>query len=73
MVHRGLKGPPHSSESVSRSEYRQGQIYFIAYFPNPVDQIPDVLWRGEVSCPPVPPRELEVFFAGAPNEMRSNN
>jgi len=68
----GLKGPPDSLESVSRSEYRQGQVYFITWFPNPVDQIPNVLWRGTVSCPPVPPEGLEAFFADAPNAMRSN-
>jgi hypothetical protein len=67
-----LKGPPHSIEGLSRVKYRQGQVYFISHFPNPVDQIPDVLWRGAVSCPPVPPEGLEAFFADAPNAMRSN-
>jgi GNAT superfamily N-acetyltransferase len=34
----------------------------------------DDAWRepGDISCPPVPPKELEAFFAGAPNEAHSN-
>jgi len=67
-----LKGPPHHLDRESGVRYRQGQVYFIAHFPNPVDPIPDVFWRGKVSCPPVPPKELEAFFAGAPHEARGN-
>lgn len=59
-----LKGPPHPIEAGSRTRH-QGEVYFITHFPNPIDQIPDVLQRGEVVCPPVPPRELEAFFADA--------
>jgi hypothetical protein len=58
-----LKGPQPSTYT-SRIPYRQGEVYFTAHFPNPVDQIPNVLWQGSVSCPPVPPKELESFFAG---------
>jgi hypothetical protein len=58
-----LKGPQPSTYT-SRIPYRQGEVYFTAHFPNPVDQIHNVLWQGPVSCPPVPPKELKSFFAG---------
>lgn len=68
----GLIGPPDSLDHLRSVRYRQGEIYFKIHFPNPIDQIPNVLWRGDISCPPVPPKELEAFFAGAPNEVHSN-
>lgn len=60
-----LKGPTPSG--FSAASHRQGEVYFTAWFPNPFDQIPDnALWQGSTSCPPVPPAELEAFFAGPP-------
>jgi hypothetical protein len=59
-----LRGPQPSTY-ISSIPYRQGEVYFTAHFPNPVDQIPNALWQGPALCPPVPPKELESFFAGA--------
>ena len=65
-----LKGPPDSHNQLRTRT--QGEVYFITHFPNPIDPIPDVLWRGDGLCPPVLPQELEAFFAGEPNEAHSN-
>ena len=62
-----LKGPPSSTDAAARPKRRQGEVYFILWYPRPiVDRIPDhVFVRSDVSCPPVPPQELEGYFAGA--------
>jgi hypothetical protein len=54
-----LNGPMHVSEAAS---YRKGGFSFIVHFPNPIDQIPNVLGRGPDACPPVPPNELKTSF-----------
>ena len=53
-----LNGPVHREAT----PYGKGYFAFTVYFPNPIDQIPDVLGRGPDSCPPVPARELEASF-----------
>lgn len=59
-----INGPMHPTNLYSREsgQYRKGTIRFIVHFPNPIDQIPDVLGRGSDPCPPVPPNELIPFF-----------
>jgi hypothetical protein len=63
-----LKGPPSSTDAAARPKPRQGEVYFVVWHPNPIDPNPDVLGREDVTCPPVPPRELEDFFTGAPRD-----
>jgi hypothetical protein len=63
----GLKGPQSPTDVVAHTKQRQGQVYFVVWYPMPIiDRIPDVLGRGEFSCPSVPPRELEEYFTGGP-------
>ena len=64
----GLKGPPSSTDVVARAKYRQGEVYFVVWYPRPViDRIPDhVFARGTISCPPVPPQALEDYFKVGP-------
>jgi hypothetical protein len=59
-----LNGPKHVNISGSSEEasYRKGGFSFTVHFPNPVDQIPNILGRGPDSCPPVPPNELKASF-----------
>jgi hypothetical protein len=62
----GLNGPP-SPTDVFRPERRQGEVYFVVWYAAPIiDRTPDhVLVRSDVSCPPVPPQQLEGYFADA--------
>jgi hypothetical protein len=59
-----INGPMHDSflYTLEAARYHKGAFDFIVYFPNPIDQIPDVLGRGPDSCPPVPPDELKASF-----------
>jgi hypothetical protein len=59
-----INGPMHDSVlyTLEAARYLKGAFDIIVYFPNPIDQIPNVLGRGPDSCPPVPPNELKVSF-----------
>jgi hypothetical protein len=56
-----LKGPRSSTDGPASP--RQGQVYFVVHLPNPIDPIPNTLWWGEISCPPVPPQDLQTFLS----------
>jgi hypothetical protein len=58
-----LAGPKRSSSLTDFDrKHPQGDLHFIAHYPNPIDPIPDVLHRGPRSCPGVPNAALEPFF-----------
>ena len=58
-----LAGPKQSSSLTDFDrKHPQGDLHFVAHYPNPIDQIPDVLHRGPRSCPGVPNAALEPFF-----------
>lgn len=59
-----LNGPMHVSimYSSEAASYRKGGFAFTVHFPNPIDQIPNILGRGPHVCPPVPPNELKASF-----------
>jgi len=59
-----LKGPVSSFDQKTSPQVHQGQVHFAFHMPNPMDPIPDVLWWGNTSCPPVPSEELIGFFSG---------
>jgi hypothetical protein len=63
----GLNGPPSSTDVAARAKSGKGQVYFIVWYPVPIiDRIrDDVFVRSDVSCPPVPPQDLEGYFADA--------
>jgi hypothetical protein len=64
----GTLSGPHRSSSLTNFERKhpQGNLFFVAHYPNPFDQIPDVLHRGPRSCPGVPNVALEPFFRPDP-------
>jgi hypothetical protein len=58
-----LEGHSRSSAQTNYDkEHPPGQLHLIAHYPNPFDPIPDVLHRGQRSCPSVPNAALEPFF-----------
>jgi hypothetical protein len=59
-----LKGPVSSFDQLTSAQVHQGQVHFVFHLPDPMDPIPDVLWRGTTSCPPVPSEELKGFYSG---------
>lgn len=58
---------PHRSGGLTDFDRKhpQGDLYFVAHYPNPIDPIPDVLHRESRSCPAVPNAALEPFFGPA--------
>jgi hypothetical protein len=58
-----LAGPKRSSSLTDFDrKHPQGDLHFVAHYPNPIDPIPDVLHRGPQSCPGVPNADHEPFF-----------
>lgn len=58
-----LAGPKRSSSLTDFDrKHPQGDLHFVAHYPNPIDRIPDVLHRGARSCPGVPNAAHEPFF-----------
>ncbi|MGZ5874692.1 MAG: hypothetical protein ACXWKP_21540 [Bradyrhizobium sp.] len=55
-------GPKRSSLTDFDRKHPQGNLSFVAHYPNPFDPIPDVLHRGPKSCPSVPNNEVEPSF-----------
>jgi hypothetical protein len=58
-----LAGPKRSSSLTDFDrKHPQGDLHFVAHYPNPFDPIPDILHRGPQSCPGVPNPGHEPFF-----------